>query len=166
MLKKLMFVITTAAFIFSCGTPPADTTQTTGEPQSFGEKITTDNAIGHADLLAKLSEGDSVKTKFTGTVESVCQAKGCWMNITDGNESNDIFVKFKDYGFFMPKDISGRKVIMEGVAYRETTTVEELRHYAEDEGLTAEEIEKITEPKEELKFMADGVLLLPAENKQ
>ena len=166
MLKKLMFALAAVAMIYACGTPPADTTSETGEAQSFGKKISSDGAMTHANVLAKLNEADSVQAKFTGTVESVCQAKGCWMNITDGNENNDVFVKFEDYGFFMPKDISGREVIMEGVAYREVTSVDELRHYAEDEGLSKEEIEAITEPKEELKFMASGVLLLPEKGKE
>ena len=67
--------------------------------------------------------------------------------------------------FFMPKDIAGRKVVMEGKAYREITTVEELRHFAEDEGKSAEEIAAITEPLEELKFMATGVVLLDESKK-
>ena len=60
----------------------------------------------------------------------------------------------------MPLDLAGSEVIVEGIAYREITTVDELKHYAEDEGLSAEEIAKITEPAEELKFMADGVIIL------
>lgn len=165
MFKKFFFSIATATLLFACGTTPTDTTAQTGEPQSFGEKITADGAITHAEMLAKLAGADSVQVKFTGKVEGVCQAKGCWMNISDGTAGNDVFVKFVDYGFFMPKDIAGRDVIMEGWAYREITPVDELRHYAEDEGLSQEEIEKITEPKEELKFMASGVLLMP-ESKQ
>jgi Domain of unknown function (DUF4920) len=69
-------------------------------------------------------------------------------------------VQFKDYGFFMPKDISGRKVVMQGYAFKALTPVDELKHYAEDEGKLKEEIEAITEPKEEIKFLASGVLLL------
>lgn len=60
----------------------------------------------------------------------------------------------------MPKDISGKQVIMQGEAYYQTTSVEELKHYAEDEGLTKEAIASITQPKKELKFMASGVILL------
>jgi len=102
-----------------------------------------------------------VRTKFTAKVESVCQVKGCWMNLVPSEAGNDeIFVKFKDYAFFMPLDISGKNVIVEGVAYKEVTPVDELKHYAEDEGLPQEEIDKIVEPKEEIKFMADGVIVL------
>jgi hypothetical protein len=38
--------------------------------------------------------------------------------------------------------------------------VDDLKHFAEDEGKTPEEIAKITEPKEELKFLASGVKIL------
>jgi len=129
----------------------------------FGDKITSDGAITYEDLQVKLKadEGlDNIKVK--AKVTGVCQAKGCWMNLTSTDVANDdqIFVKFKDYGFFMPKDIAGREVIVEGKAYKEITSVDELRHYAEDEGMDKEEILAITEPKEELKFMAHGVILL------
>jgi hypothetical protein len=69
-------------------------------------------------------------------------------------------VQFKDYGFFVPKDIAGRQVVIEGYAYRAVTPIEDLKHYAEDAGKSQEEIDAITEPKEELKFLASGVILL------
>ncbi|MBT8190468.1 MAG: DUF4920 domain-containing protein [Saprospiraceae bacterium] len=128
----------------------------------FGEKIDKVEAISFNDLMSKIETQDSVYTQVEAQVEAVCQTKGCWMNLVDANnvEGASIFVKFKDYGFFMPKDIAGQKVIVEGVAYKEITTVDELKHYAEDEGLSQEEIDAITEPEEELKFMANGVILL------
>lgn len=154
-----------AALIFaSCG----DTTATTEEgvklldgPEYFGEKIEFDNTIGLNQLTGLLATSDSAKVTIEAEVESVCQAKGCWMNLVDnGDEESAVFVKFKDYGFFMPLDIAGQRVIAQGVAYKEVTSVDELRHYAEDGGASKEELEKITEPKEELKFMAHGVKLL------
>jgi len=105
-----------------------------------------------------LVSNDKVDAVVKGKVESVCQKKGCWMNIvSDSGES--VFVKFKDYGFFMPLDLAGKEVVMNGYALKEVTSVEELQHYAEDEGLSKEEIEKIQSPKEEYKFMASGVFL-------
>lgn len=71
-----------------------------------------------------------------------------------------LFVKFKDYAYFMPKDLPGGQVVMKGKAYIEETSVDELRHYAEDDGKSPDEIAKIIEPKRELKFMADGVVVL------
>lgn len=130
--------------------------------QQYGAEITADDAVSFDQLMTMVSTQDSVRTKVKATVESVCQTKGCWMNLVgaEGQANPSIFVKFKDYAFFVPKDISGKEVIIEGVAYREVTTVEELKHYAEDEGKSEEEIAQITEPVEELKFMADGVIVL------
>lgn len=130
--------------------------------QYFGEKITKVDPIDFSTMLSQLEGQDSLSTQLEATVESVCQVKGCWMNLVDAGESEDnsVFVKFKDYGFFMPLDIAGKKVIVEGVAYREVTPVDKLKHYAEDEGKSQEEIDAITEPGEELKFMANGVIIL------
>ena len=166
MINKLITVFAFCSLIASCQTTPKDTTVETGRPQSFGELITVDGAIPYHQMLAQMENADSLKVKVKGTVQAVCQAKGCWMNIKDSQASTETFVKFKDYGFFMPKDCSGREVIMDGYVYRELTSVDELRHYAEDEGKSKEEIEAITEPVEEMKFMASGVLLLPTEGKQ
>lgn len=129
----------------------------------FGDKINSEGAIAYEDLYAQLGTQDEIENvKVKAKVTGVCQAKGCWMNLTSTSVENEnqLFVKFKDYGFFMPKDIAGREVIVEGKAYKEVTLVDELRHYAEDEGLPEAEILAITEPKEELKFMAHGVILL------
>ena len=130
----------------------------------YGDKITADGAISYDELLAKLETTDSLNNvKVTGKIDAVCQAKGCWMNVVSATDKSQesMFVKFKDYGFFMPFDASGSTAIMEGKAYTEETSVEELRHYAEDEGKSAEEIAAITEPVTELKFMAHGVIIKP-----
>ena len=166
MINKLIVLFSCFCLLASCQSTPKDTTKETGQAQSFGELITADDAIPYHTMVAQMQTADSMKVKVKGTVQSVCQAKGCWVNINDAQANQETFVKFKDYGFFMPKDCSGREVIMEGYVYREITSVDELRHYAEDEGKSKEEIEAITEPVEEMKFMASGVLLLPQEGKQ
>ena len=128
----------------------------------FGEKISAQGAMTYDQLLTKLDKQESIESvKVRGTIDGVCQKKGCWMNIvSDTNpEAKSMFVKFKDYAFFMPLDASGSTAILKGRAYKEETSVDELRHYAEDEGQSAEEIAKITEPKVELKFMASGVII-------
>ena len=164
MLKQLLFCATLLTLVASCGQKAANAGGAKGETQTFGEKINTRGAISFPELTAKMAGTDSMAVKVRGTVESVCQVKGCWMNMRD-EKAGEMFVQFKDYGFFMPKDISGREVIIDGYAYRKVTPVDELRHYAEDAGKSKAEIEAITQPKEELKFMASGVLLLPDSKK-
>lgn len=127
----------------------------------FGEAIDAEGAISYTSLLDQMQSGDSLAVKVKGKVEAVCQAKGCWMNIVaEQPDAEEMMVKFKDYGFFVPKDIAGREVVMEGYAFREVTPVDELQHLAKDAGKPQEEIDQITEPKVELKFLASGVLLL------
>ncbi len=127
---------------------------------SFGDKITPDATVTKEQIIEKyknLKPGDTVTVKFTTTVNSVCQAKGCWMRLDLGD--NEAMVKFKDYGFFMPKNIAGKEVIVNGKAFVSEMSVEEQRHYAEDAGKSKEEIEAITTPKVTYSFEADGVLV-------
>lgn len=167
MFKKFSLLLLAGTLVLACGPKEgstgeeSQTAEAEASAHQFGEAITADGAVEYADLLQQLEGQDSVAVKVVGTVDAVCQAKGCWMNITTQSADDPmLFVKFKDYGFFVPKDIAGRRVVMQGYAYREVTPVDELRHLAEDAGKSQEEIDAITEPKEELKFMASGVLLL------
>ncbi len=126
--------------------------------QYFGEKITEENAITATELPEAVKGQESVETKVRGEVTGVCQAKGCWMTVNVGN-NQEMMVRFKDYGFFVPKDITGQSVVIEGEALVETVSVDDQRHLAEDAGKPKEEISNITEPKTQLSFVADGVIV-------
>ncbi|MGV3560533.1 DUF4920 domain-containing protein [Larkinella arboricola] len=123
-----------------------------------GKKISADNAIPSTELAAKMGDKKELATKVEGTVESVCQVKGCWMRVKTA-DNQTMLVRFRDYGFFVPKDIAGKKVVFEGTAETKTTSVAELRHYAEDAGKSKEEITKITQPEKAIAFTADGVIV-------
>ena len=124
---------------------------------TFGEKITTEGAVSPVEFVSAFSN-DSLNVKIETTATAVCKKKGCWMNVDLGNDQT-LKVTFKDYGFFVPKDIESKKVIFEGVAKKQITPVDELKHYAQDAGKTQEEIDAITEAKEEIVFEATGVLI-------
>ncbi|MDQ3016502.1 MAG: DUF4920 domain-containing protein [Bacteroidota bacterium] len=156
-IQILFFLVAIFGLLIACKTA------TTADSNSFGAGVTNqDNPIAFADMVNQLNTQDSVNVVVKAKVSEVCQAKGCWMNLVDnqGLTNEELFVKFKDYAFFVPKDIAGQEVLIEGVAFKEETSVEELKHYAEDAGKSAEEIAAITEPITEKKFMATGVVLL------
>jgi hypothetical protein len=132
--------------------------QTKSKPSSYGAKIDANNAIEASALVKTMGNKDSLAVKVKGKVINVCQRKGCWMNVSIDN-GKEMMVRFKDYGFFVPKNCAGKTVVMEGVAFKTETPVEELRHYAEDAGKSKEEIEKINEPKKNTSFEASGVLI-------
>jgi hypothetical protein len=161
---NFQFLILLSAIVLAtaCGssTTAAEAAATEGSSSvAFGEEFTPEDVTPYEDLAMKMTNDGEIAATVRGEVSGVCQAKGCWMTITQAN-GEEMMVKFKDYGFFMPKDIAGREVIMHGKASYQTTPVDELRHYAEDAGKTQEEIEAITEPKRELSFLADGVILI------
>ena len=104
-----------------------------------------------------MKPGDTLSVKFSSNVKEVCQSMGCWMRLDMG--SDEAMVKFKDYGFFMPTDIAGQDVIVEGQAYIEEMSVEDQKHFADDAGKTDAEIAEITEPKRTLSFISSGVLI-------
>ena len=163
-MKKVLFVLLLTATIVACKTE--NKTEDLGQESqeiayaSFGEKIESDGAIDATEMAERfenLSAGDTLITKVSAKINEVCSSKGCWMKLDLGND-DEVMVRFKDYGFFMPLNAEG-DVIINGKAYVTETSVDELRHYAEDAGKTTEEIAAITEAEKTFAFEADGVLL-------
>lgn len=128
---------------------------------SFGSKISSDKALSKDQMRQKyaaLKKGDTVNVKFASTIMSVCKKKGCWMKM-DLGESKESFVRFKDYGFFVPLNSDASPAIVSGKAFLDVISVDELKHYAKDGGKSQAEIDQITQPKITYAFQADGVLI-------
>ena len=69
-----------------------------------------------------------------------------------------VLVRFKDYGFFVPKSgAEGKSAIVNGNISVDTLSVAQLRHYAEDAGKSIDEILSIVHPETTISFLADGV---------
>lgn len=143
--------------VFACGQEAQ-----VSEDGIYGAGIKNEKHIDYKTLMAEMAVKDTVETTILATVSEVCQAKGCWMTLHEAGQADgtEIMVRFKDYGFFVPKDISGRQVIVEGKAFKSVIPVDELRHYAEDAGKSKEEIDQITEPENSFSFEATGVKVL------
>ncbi len=125
----------------------------------YGEAFAEENVITVAELQQTAAKTDSVQATVAAEIVESCQAKGCWMDVKLADNST-MKVKFRDYDFFLPvEDLSGRQVVFTGTAQKKTVSVAERKHYAEDAGKSAEEINAINTPSEELSFIADGVIL-------
>lgn len=129
------------------------------ESKFLGKSFDVDEEMKLINLVSEMNNSDSLEAVVEVKVTEVCQAKGCWMKVKLPN-GESMRVTFKDYGFFMPKDLAGKSVKMYGIAKKEETDVETLKHFAEDGGESEEEIAKITEPKMDYKFVASGVKLM------
>jgi hypothetical protein len=159
-MKNIILAALVCGAFAACNNSAAEDKKPAGDTtvSYFGDTITADGAIQANQLLAQIAGKDSLQVKLEGTIEEVCQKKGCWMKV-QLDSTNEMRVRFKDYAFFVPKDASGKKVIIDGWAYADSISVADLRHYAEDAGDSKEEIEKITKPEAEYTFMARGVII-------
>jgi hypothetical protein len=157
-MKLVVSLMVASLAIVACNNKPGEPEQAKAGFSYFGDTINEDGAMPTTELLTLLHDKDSIPAKVTGTITEVCQKKGCWMKMDLGNNLS-MRVTFKDYGFFVPKDANGKIAVIDGYAYNDTISVEELRHYAEDGGSSKEDIEKITEPEVEYSFEANGVIL-------
>lgn len=156
-MKKLFIALVVLA---ACSSPKTQETVSETAITKFGADITEDGSIALASLTEAMTS-DSMAVKVEGKIIEVCQMKGCWMKLDMGNDQT-MTVRFKDYGFFVPKDAAGKIAVIDGFVKKSVTSVETLKHYAEDGGKTQEEIDAITEPKEGYNFEASGVILKDA----
>lgn len=165
MKKTLIYFLMITLAGFSCQQKGTEVSESiTESPKSetaagkFGADINDSGVVTLAELVAELESKDEFSGKVVGEIKEVCSKKGCWMTI-DLPNGQSMRVTFKDYGFFVPLNSSGYPVVIEGIATKKVTDVETLRHYAEDAGKSKEEIEKITESKNEYAFEAVGVII-------
>lgn len=126
----------------------------------YGEKVTAEGAVPLSEAVAKLKgDNDAANTKVKAKIVEVCPKKGCWLKLElDGKET--AMVKMKDYAFFLPMAAKGKTVVIDGELKKKTVTVAELRHYAEDAKKSKEEIAAITQPEEEIRLTARGIVVV------
>ena len=131
--------------------------------ESYGAGISANSeksAITVKKLDQKLKKSAKVENvAIKGKVVKVCDKKGCWLTVETANKEK-FFVKMKDYAFFVPTALEGKTVILEGNAETKVTSVDEQKHYAEDAKKSQAEIDAITKPQQETRFMASGIKVI------
>lgn len=160
-MKKSLIIIFTFIFAFSCKEKQNSRIPVQLQTKTYdlyGDGFETDSILSLDQFSEKIINfGDTLQLTLKGNIKDVCSKKGCWMTLSMPNET-DMMVRFKDYGFFVPLGASG-EVIVNGKAFFSETSIEDLRHYAEDAGASAEDIAAIVSPKVSYNFEADGVLI-------
>ena len=156
-MKRLILSATLAMAMFSAMAQPPAGEAKPGE--FYGEKVSPDGAISISELPAKLEKTETIDTKIRAKVLDVCPKKGCWIKLAV-NDSTTAFVKMKDYGFFLPAAAKGKTVVLDGEVKMKTTSVEELKHYAEDAKKSQAEIDAITKPEKEMRVTARGITIV------
>jgi hypothetical protein len=127
----------------------------------IGEPIQEGQPVKLAAVKANPSDYFEKTILVEATASAICQAKGCWMTITDG-EGEPIWVRWSSgcggkYAF--PKDAAGRTIIVQGSFYEKEIDEAAAEHLAaENETLDKDAIVGKT-----FEMNATGCVLLPAE---
>lgn len=156
-MKKIVLSLLVLTMTFVVNAQPPDGEAKPGE--FYGERVDPDGMVDIAKIPEQLAKTQTFDTKVKAKIVEVCPKKGCWLKL-QVNDSTTALVKMKDYGFFLPLAAKGKIVVLEGEVKIKNTSVEELRHYAEDAKKSKEEIAAITKPEKEIRFTAKGIMIL------
>ncbi len=103
----------------------------TGTPGHYGAAF----ALKQVEPLGKVlaAKGDlKDPVLVSGEVESVCQKKGCWLVVKDGEAHARILMK--DHAFTVPMDTKGKPVVVEGTLEARTFNEAQVKHLEKDAG--------------------------------
>ncbi len=158
-MKKLLLTGCSSLLLMACSQMNSKDKIELGK--NYGpEKVDTTASLTVTEMVSKF-EKNPIETSFTikTPIVEICQTAGCWVSIDKGN-GETIRVRFKDHFTIPTKTKIGTETYIHGIAYMDTVPVELLQHFAEDAGKSEVEIKKITQPKFELCFEADGITLV------
>lgn len=121
--------------------------------QIFGETMPEEPASVSIGQAIESYKGQSGPMKLSGKITEVCQKKGCWMVLTEGETYAR--VRFKDYGFFVPVDSGQLNAVVYGTLSAIELSEDQANHYAEDAGSD----ERFPDGKQEFAIMASSVVI-------
>lgn len=135
-----------------------------GEQGFYGAEFTViEPPLTLAKALEQAPDTEGA-VKVEANVKAVCKKKGCWFTMTDDSTDEVVRVRMKDYGFFVPKNVDGARVVAEGTLVSKEISQEEAQHYADDAAEAGEEAKKVEGPQKTWEFTATAVELKQAES--
>lgn len=147
-MKKLLLVVlglilavNTATAQENAESPPStEPVETTEDYKVYGSKFPDDAqffALGYLIRNSKVFQEQEIAT--SGTIKQVCQKKGCFFILNNGE--NEARITFKDYEFFIPTNTAGKEVRLVGTFDVKELSEDEAKHYAEDADEDPDEVE-------------------------
>jgi hypothetical protein len=157
-MKKLLFSTLILLAIGANAQETKDTTEIKPAAKGvvYGEFLNTTGAILNVSDLKLQNDNATFDGKVSGRVKEVCKSMGCWIKL-EKPDGTTVTVKSKDHAYFMPQDLVGHTVIVDGVAKVKEVSEEDRKHLAEDAGKSKEEVKKIKGSTKEVQIIAKGV---------
>ncbi|MDZ7631101.1 MAG: DUF4920 domain-containing protein [Gemmatimonadaceae bacterium] len=121
-----------------------------------GAPVPAGEAIAVTQLVASARTYTDRAVLVEGIITRECTEKGCWMQVAPTSDARGMRVTFKDYGFFIPQSMVGRKARMEGMT-KVTTHSKAAADHLIGEG--AQLVRNSDGTATEVQFVANGVEL-------
>lgn len=96
--------------------------------ESYGATPTRTESLPSSTLFAAKDTYVGQTVLVEGQVADVCQKAGCWMVMTNGEES--MRVRMKDHAFALPKDCTGATARIEGEVVALPLDPADVEHFA------------------------------------
>src|SRR5690606_20243959 len=110
---------------------PASPERTFGAPPDVERPLTP-----LASILAEPERYRDQVVRTEGEIAQVCQRMGCWMELRESPQGPAVRVPMAGHRFFLPRDVVGRRAMLEGRVAMRVLSAAERAHY-ESEGATA-----------------------------
>jgi hypothetical protein len=138
------------------------TTQPTSY-KNYGEppRMTDADNRSAADVLKDIPAFEGKSVRLTGVVTGVCKKKGCWIKMSSEGSPLNVFVHFTCpvEGRLIPMEARGKPVIVEGKIKVKEISEADARHIAEEEGLSAEQVQAIAGPQKQIELEGPTALI-------
>lgn len=122
-----------------------------------GAPVSAGPAIAVAQLVASARTYTARPVIVEGVITRECTEKGCWMQVAPSADASGMRVTFKDYAFFIPQSMVGRRARMEGMT-KVTTHSKAAADHLIGEGA---QLQRNTDgTATEVQFVANGVELI------
>ena len=155
-MKKLFFFI---FILFALSVSAQDKEKVPAAKGVVYGKVSEENSpLSVDDLQTKITD-NSFSGQVKGKVVEVCKEEGCWLRLQKA-DGTSMMVRADKHAFFMPENIVGKTVLVEGTASVKETSEQMRKHYAEDAGKSKTEIAKIKGAEKSVEFAAKGVKVL------
>jgi hypothetical protein len=155
--RRILATLSLGLFLTGCAAK-----ENTEGFNTYGGKPEVSHVMSVSQLVKSAETLGEKRVCVKGDITEVCARMGCWMMVVEGDK--EVRVRFTESascanGFFVPRNAAGHKVYMNGVVKYREISEEDRRHYAQDEGASQEEIEKIVGSEKEVLFFADAVMI-------
>lgn len=109
------FVFVTAVLVAVVAKPMAAQSATDSAVVFRGAPVPGGAAIQVTALVSSARTYTERSVIVEGRITRECTEKGCWMQVAPTSGGDGVRVTFKDYGFFIPQAMVGRRARMQGV---------------------------------------------------